>query len=133
MNINAEILKEQVSSLIDEFHIDEIKLDENPWCDYYPETGMLHIGTIKEDEEPRLYDAYIPFDDVIRQYIDDSSGLDGITDIKSINDTKLFIEKLRVSADLLESKITSKGNDKAFVPKDEYSDYVVDMYKGFRL
>ena len=101
-----EYLKEQLCDLIDDVNVDGVKLDPNPWCDYYAETDCFHIGTIQEDEcnGVRKYDAYIPFDQVIDTFISDCSSGVGIAqrDHKYAID---FISKLRAAANKIESKL----------------------------
>ena len=107
-------LKEEMQKLIDDIDgtddNQELLKADNPWCDYYPEANAFHIGTIDEgDVYKREYDAHIPFNQVIEEFISDRSvGKSSFMDPSGTNDALLFIKKLRDAADLIESKLGTR-------------------------
>jgi len=72
-----------------------------PFCAYSSRTQSLYISTTDDDS----FNAYVPFDDVISNFIEDHSGGDFIQSEYG----QPFIDKLRVAANLIESKLNKQG------------------------
>ena len=102
--INMEEIEKSIMSAVEVAIKDALEevtpVKAEPYCVYSSRTQSLYISTTDDD----IFDAYVPFENVINSFIDDNVGGEFI----AAEYAQPFIDKLRAAADLIESKLDKK-------------------------